>query len=255
MTTTTLLRRSAAVLTSAGVVAALTILTPATAQAGVHAQYAAIGSAYASYDGPTAGGSCNLTSGDNSVQSSIADFGQGTKRRSVDLDATFTASDNPADTVRVRGHVDSKMTVEKRGRDLRSFELAAGGKVSINHSIAGSSCVGQGSVAGATQTMFTEHKKGWLYITRETHKPNSAVTVVVVNLKSGKLVTLEFFQGTKSHSTSRALLKPGKYGLVETQVGVSVGGFGLLSAKGAQRAAKVKLTSTISGEFKRIKKR
>lgn len=255
MTMTTLLRRSGAVLTAAGVAAALTFLTPTTANAAVNAQYAAIGSAYANYDGPTMGGSCDLSAGDNSVQSSIATFSDGTKRRSVNLDATFAASDNPADTTRVRGHIDSKLTLERKHRDLRSFELAAGGKVSITHSISGSSCVAQGTVSGVTQTIFTEHKKGWLYITHETHKANSAIAVIVINVKTGKLVTLDFFQGTKSQSTSRALLKPGKYALAETQAGISVGGIGLLLAKGAPRAAKAKLTISVSGEFKPIKKR
>jgi hypothetical protein len=254
MTMTIPLRRSGAVLTAVGVAAALTFLTPTTAHAAVQGQYAAIGSAYASYDGPTVGGTCDLSAGDNSVQSSIATFGDGTKRRSVDLDATFTASDNAADTVRVRGHVDSKLTLERKHRDLRSFELEAGGKVSISHSISGSSCAAQGTVAGVTQTIFNEHKKGWLYITRDTHKANSAVTMIVINAKTGKLVTLDFFQGTKSHSTSRALLKPGKYALYQTQAGVSVGGFGLLSAKAAPRAATAKLTISVSGEFKPIKK-
>jgi len=254
MTMTTLLRRSGAVLTAAGVAAALTFLTPTTASAAVHAQYAAVGSASANYDGPTVGGSCNVSSGNNSVQSPIANFSDGTRRRSVDLDATFTASDNPADSVRVKGHVDSKLTVVKRGKNLQAFELAAGGKVSITHAISGSSCEAQGSVAGVTETVFNEHKRGWLYITHDTHKRNSAISAIVVNMKTGKLLTLDFFQGTKSHSISRVLLKPGKYGLIG-QAGVSVGGFGLLLAKSGSSTAKAKLTTTISGEFKPIKRR
>ncbi len=61
MKTNTFLRRSGAVLTSAGVAAALTLLTPIAADAAVHAQFAAQGSADATYTGPTVGGTCDLS--------------------------------------------------------------------------------------------------------------------------------------------------------------------------------------------------
>jgi hypothetical protein len=151
--------------------------------------------------------------------------------------------------------VDTKLTLERKGRDLRSFELAAGGRLKVTHGISGSSCTAQGSLGGITQTVFTEHKKGWLYITRETHKPNSATIAFVLDMKKEKLLTLDYFQGGKSHATSRVLLKPGKYALYQAQVGLTTGTTGIFTAKGSPLAAKVKLTTTLSGEFKPIKKK
>lgn len=255
MAMSTFLRRSGALVTGVGVTAALTLLSPPNAQAAVHGQYGAMGGAYAQYVGPTVGGLCNLTSapGSDNVTSSIADFTHGTRKRSIKLNAQYTASDNPSDTTRVKGHIDSKMTIEKRHRDLKSFELTADGKLSISHSIAGSSCSASGRVVAATQVVFSEHHKGWFYLTHDTRKPNSVVTSVLVNAKNGKIVTLAFFEGTRSHATSRALIKPGKYVLLETQVGLAIGQNGIILAKGASTAKKVHHNLSVSGEFKRLK--
>ena len=77
---------------------------------------------------------------------------------------------------------------------------------------------------------------------------------VLVNLETGNLKTLDFFEGDKSHSTSRVLLKPGKYGIVQMAIGIAVGeggGFFRSGSSTTERAAS--LTTTLKGEFKRIK--
>ena len=250
--TTTIIRRTGALVTSVGVAAALTLLTPITANAGVHGQYGALGQADASYNGPTIGGDCTLTDGDDSTSSPIATLSNGTKRRSVNVDATFTSTDSLADSVRVRGHLDSKLTLKKKGRDLQSFEMAAGGSIKVNHTIGGSACEASGAVAGQSQTMFTEHKKGWFYITHDVKVPHAVIEAELINLDTDKIVTLDIYLGEHSHQTSRAKLKPGRYGLIVV-TGVTVGNnIGIGLAKPSLRA-KAKLTTTVSGHFKPLK--
>jgi hypothetical protein len=251
MTMSTLVRRSGAVLTSAGVAAALTLLSPGAAHAAVQAQFVAVGQASASYNGPTSGGTCNLTSpvGSNNVESTTAAFQHGTKSRSVNLDATWASSDNSSDTVRVQGHVRSTLDVERRNsRDLKSFDLGVGGTVKINHSMAGSACSAQGAVFGATIIAFTEHKKGVLTLTRDTRKPGSILVFQVVDLTSGKAVTVDLFQGPKSHSVSRAVLKPGQYAIEPAQAGITAGGNGSIF-KSAPRTTQTALTIHLQGTF------
>jgi hypothetical protein len=252
MTTTTFMRRTGVLVTSAGVAAALTLLTPVTANAAVHAQYGALGQANANYTGPTIGGDCTLTDGDDSTQSSVANFTHGTKHRSVNVDATFTSTDSASDTVRVKGHLDSKLTLKKKGKDLQSFEMAAGGSVKINHSVGGSACDATGVVAGQSQTLFTEHKKGWFYFTHDVKVPHAVIEAELVNLDTEKIVAVDIYIGDHSHATSRALLKPGRYGLIVV-AGVNVGNsIGIGLAKPSLRA-KAKLSTTVSGEFKPLK--
>jgi hypothetical protein len=246
-------RRTGVVVTSAAVAAGLTLLSPVAAQASVQADFGAAANANADYTGPTLGGTCTLSSapGTDNVSSSTATFGHGTRNRSVDLDATFASSDNPADTVRVRGHVSSTLTMRKKNRDLTSFDMATGGSVKVTHAVTNSNCAGSGVVLGEMQMAFTEHHKGWFYLTRDTKKPGSVTEFALVNLKSGKLVTLDFFAGTQSHSTSRALLKPGRYGF---EIGVEAieGGTQGITLKTAQpRTSKIAKTLTVHGEFKR----
>jgi hypothetical protein len=245
-------RRTGVVVTCTALAAGLTLLSPGAAQASVQAEFSAAANASASYTGPTIGGSCALSSapGSDQAQSSTATFGHGTRSRSVDLDATFASSDNPADTVRVRGHVSSTLTVRKRHRDLTSFDMATGGSVKVTHAVTNSNCAGSGAVFGEMQMAFTEHHKGWFYLTRDTKKPGSITEFVLVNLKNGKLVTLDFFAGTQSHATSRAFLKPGHYGF---EIGVEAieGGSQGIALKTAQpRSSKIAKTLTVHGEFK-----
>jgi|tagenome__1003787_1003787.scaffolds.fasta_scaffold20648497_1 hypothetical protein len=250
MTRSILTRRSGAVLTSVAVAAALTILAPSAAQAGVHAQFAAAGQASANYTGPTVGGQCNLASGDSSVESSIATFSHGTKSRSASVDATFASTDNAADTVRVQGHVNTSLNVKRRGKDLASFNLGVGGTVKVSHALTNSNCAGSGAVLGEMAFQFTEHHKGWFYLTRDTKKPGSISEFVLINLNSGKLVTLDLFEGTKSHSVSRALLKPGNYGIELAEAGIMGGGSGGIALKSQARVSKIARSITLLGEFK-----
>jgi hypothetical protein len=247
----TFLRRSGVVLTTAGVTAALTLGLPLAANAAVQAQFAAQGSASADYNGPTIGGTCLLSDGDDGAESSIAEFTHGTKHRSANLDATFASSDNAADTVRVRGHVAADFTVRKKHRDLMAFELAVGGSVKVTHALGGSACDGSGFVAGAFILEFTEHHKGYLYVTRDTRKEGSIAEFVLINLKNGKLVTLDIYTGGKSHEVSRALLKPGKYAVEIAEAGLTTGTSGIILKSGAPVSAKIARSIHLSGEFKR----
>jgi hypothetical protein len=251
MTMSTLIRRSGAVLTSTCAAAALTLLTPVGAQAAVHGQYEAFGSANADYTGPTIGGDCNLSSapGSDQVETATTSFTHGTRHKALNLDATFASSDNSADTVRIRGHVSSDLTIKRKHKDLTSFDLGVGGSVKITHSMSGSACRGSGAVVAETSIVFTEHHKGYFYFTRDTKKPNSVSEFILVNLKTNKLVTLDFYEGSKSHQTSRALLKPGKYAVELAEAGIVGGQLGL--AAKSQLSAKVARTIHLQGEFKR----
>jgi hypothetical protein len=254
MTTSRLARRSVAVLAATGATAALAFVPAGSAQADVAGLYGAIGSANATYTGTTVGGACNLAvPGSDSVDSPVRHFSHGTRAASVNLDATFISSDNPADTTRVKGHVDSTLTLKKHNKDLQSFALGVGGTVSVHHAVSGSLCSASGTVAGATQVTFTEHRKGWFTLTRDTRKPNSVSEVALVNLKTQKIVSFDIFIGSQSHETSRALLKPGKYELIQTEGGITAGENGLFLKSGAPRTARATLTIHISGEFKPVK--
>jgi hypothetical protein len=249
---TTFIRRSGAVLTSAGVAAALTLFTPVTANAAVHAMYGAFGQADENYVGPTVGGTCDLSSGDDSVDSSVAHFTHGTKHRSLNLDAAFTSSDSTSDTVRVKGHLASKLTLHRKHKDLTSFTLGVGGKLGVHHSVGGSACSGSGSLLAETQAVFTEHKKGWFYLTHDVKKPNSVIQLEMINVNTDKLVTLDFYAGDQSQLTTRTKLKPGRYAIL-AEAGMTVGASGVILAKGTS-AQKTKMSTTIVGTFKPAKK-
>jgi hypothetical protein len=252
MTTSRFVRRSVAVLASAGATVSLALIPAGGAHAAVHGMYAAFGDAEANFSG-SGGGDCNLSAGDSSALSPVHHFTHGTKHSSVDLDATFTNSLDSSDSVRVKGHADTALTLHRKRGDLTSFALAAGGKLAVQHSTSGSQCVGSGSVGAETVVDFSEHHKGYLYLTRDTKKPNSFSTYFLINVDTDKLVTVSFFEGGQSHSTSRALLKPGRYELAETELGVSIGEGGIL-AKSSGRDSKAKLTVNLTGEFKPSKK-
>ncbi len=241
-------RRVLAVTASTGLAVALAWLPAGGANAKVVGTYEAVGQANANYTGPTIGGTCDLILGDDNPASPTASFSHGTKRRSINLDATFASSDNAADTVRVRGHAASALTLKKRHRDLASFNLGVGGAVKVTHSTSGSTCDGQGSVLAEVTIQFTEHKKGFFTLTRDTKKRGSVEEFILINLKNNKLVTLDFFEGTHSHATSRALLKPGKYA-VEAVAGITGGeGGGIL--KSQPRSTRTALTLSLHGVFK-----
>jgi hypothetical protein len=233
-----------------GLAAAVAWLPAGGAYAGVKAQYAAAGNASASYVG-SGGGTCDLKAGDNdSPQTTPVTFSDGTKKASVALDATYINSLNTADTVRVKGKIDTKLSVNKVGKDLKSFDFGAGGSVKILHSISTSDCAASGSVLGESVVQFTEHKKGWFYLTRDTSTPNTASIFALVNLKNGQLKTLDFYEGDKSHATSRAWLKPGQYGIEEMQVGFVLSETGGPFRSGTPLKRALSLTTTLHGAFK-----
>jgi hypothetical protein len=246
----TFMRRSGAVLTSAGVTAALTLLTPVAAGAAVHAEYAASGTADADYTGPSVTGTCALASGDDDVQSSPSTLTHGTKHHSVNLDATFASSDNAADTVRVRGHASTDFSLKRKHKDMTSFGLAVGGSVKVTHTMSNSACDGEGFVGGVFAIKFTEHHKGYFTLTRDTKKAGSVSELFLVNVHTEKLVTLDIYAGTKSHQTSRALLKPGTYLVEIAQAGLSTGTEGIVLKSGRPVTAKVARTVHLQGQFK-----
>jgi hypothetical protein len=153
----------------------------------------------------------------------------------------------------VKGHADTSLTLHRTHGDLTSFALGVGGNLSVQHSVAGSECQASGSVLGEMQVFFSEHKKGYLYVTRDTKKPADFTEYVLINTDTEKLVSLDFFQGGQSHQTNRALLKPGHYAIEEGELGLSVGGSGI-SGRSGTLDAKAKATVTLVGQFKPSKK-
>src|ERR1700710_2039517 len=109
MTTPRLVHRSVAVVASAGATAALALLPAGGAHAAVHGMYAAIGNSNVQYTGTGVGGGCTLSSGAASSQSKIFKPTHGTRRASVNLNATYTSNLVPTDVVRVKGHIDSRL--------------------------------------------------------------------------------------------------------------------------------------------------
>lgn len=250
MTSTTFVRRSGAILASAGTAAALALLPSASANAAVAGQYAAAGNASATYTG-TGGGTCDLSAGSSSSESPIKTFNHGTRSASADLNATFTNSLDSTDSVQVKGHVDSTLTLHKKHGDLTGYQLTVGGSISVNHTITGSQCRGSGDVIGEAAVMFTEHKKGWFYFTRTTKQPNTLVEFVLINTKTDQVVSLDVFEGSHSKVTSRAELKPGTYEIEQNEAGITAGSTGVL--KSQPRSTKAKQTITLTGQFKPIK--
>jgi len=255
MSTSMYVRRSVAVLAGAGAAAAL--VPAGVAQAQVQAVYAAGGSANAAFVG-SGGGDCTLISAPDSdnVLSTPVQFTHGTKHASANLSATFQNSLNLGDKVHVKGHTDSTLTVKRQpNRDLSSFDLTAGGSMKITHTVIPSQCHGSGVMGGLIEeTLFTEHKKGWFYLTRDTKSPNSESDFTLYNETKGHEVFFDMYAGGASHATSRALLKPGSYAVVDTIAAVTAGGI-QLEAKTAQRSTRVTQTVELNGQFKPLKKR
>src|SRR5262249_55257786 len=142
----TRVRRAMALVGGAGVAVAFT-LVPGTAHASVQAEYVAEASADARYTGPTPSGVCALTSapGSDEVESTPTMFSHGTKQKAVNLDATFASPDNSADTVRIKGHLESTLSVKRAAhKDLADLDLKAGGTVKVSNKMSGSACQGSG---------------------------------------------------------------------------------------------------------------
>lgn len=239
MTTSPLLHRTLAVLASGGAAAALTLIPYSAAHAQVSANFEAVGEASARYTGSVSGGDCTLTSGSDSVTSTPVAFHHGTKTRSVKLNATFTNNQNSGDTVQVKGKVNSSLTMKRKGGDLSSLDLAAGGSITFSHSIIGSECSPSGEMFGAIPlAKFTEHKKGTLTLTYNASQAGALVEFVVVNQVNGAAVVVAADVGTHMKGSATATLKPGKYEIGETEVGIIAGS---IFAKRAQPIQKTKL--------------
>jgi hypothetical protein len=252
MTSHTRFRRGLAVVAGAGAAAALTLL-PGTAHAAVKGLYAATGESDVRYVGPTSGGTCTLTSGDDNPVGKVSTFSHGTKRSSVDLKTRYTSSDNSSDVTTVKGHLDSALTLKRKAGDLKSFALSAGGTLSVSHAVPGSACQATGSMlAQVPQLQFTEHHKGWFYLTRDTKKPNSFTEFILVNLNTNSAVALDVYSGTKSHVTSRVKLGAGNYMVEQTQIGLEIGSTGVL--KSAQLSKRAEQTVHLTGQFKPLGK-
>lgn len=246
MTSRRLAHRSAAILASAGIGAALALVPAGSALAGVQGQLVGEGEASADFTG-SGGGTCDLSSGDDNVTTSPVAFSHGTKHRTVNLNATFTNSLDSSDQVQVKGHAESSMTLKKQHQDLRVFDMTTGGHITINHTVTGSQCKGAGALVVLTQVNFTEKKKGTFTLTRDTKKPNSLAEFVLVDLNRDQVVALDAFEGDHSHASSRATLKPGKYAIAMTELGIFSNG-GLLTKSGA-KSSKVAQTIHLHGEF------
>jgi hypothetical protein len=217
---TSMLRRPVALLASAGVTTAIALLPSASAHAISEPTLEAAGNANAQYVGPTSGGSCDETSGDDDVTSPGVSFHHGTKHQSVNLGATFTSSDNSADQVKVKGHVTTALTIKRKGGGLSSLDFTAQAAVTISHTESGSACRGSGDMFGAIPLMnFSESKKGHLNIAYASSKPSALIEFLVFSYKTDEPVTEIVNVGDHTHGTAQVLLKPGKYAVAESEIG------------------------------------
>jgi hypothetical protein len=253
--TSTTVRRGVALAAAAGAAAALALVPAGGADAAVQAQYGSTANAGADYTGTVPGATCDLTSaaGSDAAESPIKHLTKsGTKRSSVAINATFTNSASSADQVHVKGSYSSKLVLKKKNRDLSSMTLTGSGKMAVTNSLRfGSDCSGSGTAAGLTTIAFSEHHKGHLVVTRDTTK--SAVSIIIlVNLKTGKLVVLDFFQGDQSHAVSKAAIKPGTYAIEEAASGVSAGSAGILLKSGTA-PSKAAISTSLKLEFVPLK--
>jgi hypothetical protein len=254
MPTSTFVRRSMAVLASGGAATALALVPATGAHAQVKAEFLGVGSADASFVG-SGGGDCNLTSGDGDVTTTPVTFSHGSKTAKVSLNATYTNSLDSSDAVTVKASATTTLTLKRAHGNLSSFDLATGGKATISHTVAPSQCRASVLIGGGIgEALFTESKKGYLYFTRDT-KQNAFTVFVLINTKTDEPVAEEVFAGDQSHSTSRALRKPGKYELEETETAITAGGGELALKSESPRTAKVTRTVHLSGQFKPIKKK
>jgi len=184
-------RRILAGTAATGLAAALAWLPAGPASAAVAATYGVVGQASTS-------SSCTLTSsaGSDSPTSGISHFSSGTKKHSVNLDASFAATGDPTDTVNMVGHYSSSMTIVKKGGNLASMTMKGSGNVSIDASKGNATvCEPEALVAGETSPFnFTEGSSGWLYVTRHTVSKNGLAATVVQNA-AGDAVLLDIVQG------------------------------------------------------------
>jgi hypothetical protein len=247
MQTSLILRRSVAVLASAGATTALALIPSTAAHAGVKAQFVAVGQANASYVGPTVGGTCPATSGSSTSSSSGVTFRHGTRRQAANLSATFTSSDNSADQVKIKGHVKSALTIKRKSGGLKSLDFTADASVTVTNTVSGSACKGTGVTYGNIPLMsFTEKKKGQLSVTYKASKANALIEFIVFSYKTEQPVLELVNVGSNTHGTAQITLKPGKYAIGETEIGAYSG---LVFAKNASLSHKTARTVELTASF------
>jgi hypothetical protein len=247
MNSSLLFRRSVAVLASAGATTALALIPSTAAHASVKAEFVAEGEASAQYVGPTVGGTCTKTSGNQQSNSSGVTFHHGTKRQSVNLGATFTSSDNSADQVKVKGHVKSALTIKRKHGDLSSLDFSADAAVTVSNTVSGSACRGSGETFAMIPLMsFTEAKKGKLNVSFTTSKPNALIEFIVFSYKTEEPIMEVVNVGDRTQGTSQMTLKPGKYAIAETQIGAFSGS---IAGKSASLSHKTSRTVEVTASF------
>jgi hypothetical protein len=209
-------RRTIAVTASAGLAAALAWLPAGPASAAVVAQFVAQGSA-------TTSPSCTLTAGADQPSSAGTTFSSGTRSQSVDLDATFTNTGDPTDTVSMAGHYTAGMTIANRGGDLS--KLVATGKGGLGITAAqgsASACLPQAFIDLFGFFEFTESQSGWIYVDRTTVPEQGVALTSVADEATSKAIALDVWQGAGSSALSRGFLTPGTFG-GEIAVGLTAG--------------------------------
>lgn len=230
MRTSTTQRRVLAASASIGMAAALALLPAGPAAASVAAQFAAQGSASTS-------ASCTLSSGDDSVQSGISSFSSGTRKHSVNLDASFANTGDATDTVNMIGHYTSTMTIGKSAGNLTKAVMTGQGNVSIDAAQGNATdCEPQALVAGVSIVQFTESKAGWLYLTRHTVPKAGLGVALVSNVATDNAVVLDLYQGNASDAVSRGFVKPGTYSSTML-VGLTAGNVPPIFLKAAQQSS------------------
>ena len=227
-------RRVLAATAATGMAAALAWLPAGPASAAVAATYGVVGQASTS-------GSCTLTSspGSDSPTSGISHFSSGTKKHSVNLDASFANTGDATDTVNMVGHYTSSMNIVRKGGNLASMTMKGSGNVSIDASKgSATACVPEALVAGETQPFqFTETSPGWLYVSRHTVS-KSGLAATVVQDADGNAVLLDIVQGNASNGLARGFTKPGAFSSL-VLVGLAAGNVPPIIGKAAQQSSVV----------------
>jgi hypothetical protein len=219
MRSTTRFRRVLAASACGGMASALVWLPAGPAAAGVTSSLEASANASSQFTGTTAS-TCDLTSGEDAVTSTQAQFSDGQHARSVSLDATFTDSADPGDVTRATGHFKGSLDVSKRNGDLTSFRLNGSGSAEVVAAKgAASQCATDASLGVQGATAFTEGNPGWLYVTRKTG-PSAEAAIFAFNRRTKETLIFEEFVGGASRSTSRTFLTADRYSMPELFLGL-----------------------------------
>jgi hypothetical protein len=219
MRSTTRLRRVFAASACGGLASALVWLPAGPAAASVTNTLEASANASSQFTG-TAATTCDLTSGEDAVTSTQAQFSDGDHARSVSLDATFTNSADPGDVTRATGHFKGSLDISKRNGDLTSFRLNGSGSADVVAAEGDASqCATDASLGVEGATAFSEGNPGWLYVTRKTG-PSAEAAIFAFNRRTKETLLFEQFVGGASRSTSRTFLTADRYSMPELFLGL-----------------------------------